>query len=975
MDPNLEAIESLLTGSPIRIESSQKNTPTAGRSFTDQVQELNFMRGVTMSEEREKSSWEWPPGQKLQLSTPSRQKLSFAMKTPGYAIPTPAPKLHIDRQKTSEMILDTSDGGEEEAMELHPTDSFEALAGNTDSSFDDSDFLPADFGVPFTPARANKENFQLAKSAQKSNSPVLSSAQIQAKIDEAVDVAKKLWLAQETQRLEEEITERVQKEAHEQLEKHGAAWSAEHEEEVARLQSQMDAIVEKRKAQLELEFAEKLERKAQSIDNGYASKIQGLICEHASQMENHQKVLDQVKDTSETRTFFLKDRVLELELELTNTTEESERTIQELKATVDRLRSSVYETTDLMEAEHAALVRKMIENHAEDCNRLHLGNDQAVEAAKSVWEQGHSLKLSEEMIRLQSEHKDALANIVDLHTCEIEQLRNDVTNHLYSIDKLRDEMNVAKADYTEEIHQMKKENESLQKELAERTKASIEMEHDILKLQTEIDDLLSKEAQNQVDLNTTYEAQISRLQAELKTTRDVSSSEHKAEIESLMAQRATEKEAQTMAFESEKKAFEDRLANLEESLLRSSAMQATAVAEIENKHAQKLEQITIALEEERSSLAIQLQQKDELASKIQLLEVALSSLTTEQAGQIAHIKACHDSELNAIDLEREKQLDDLRVQLERRMAETLSHLSDVAAREKTLLDKVSQLEAEADQAQGDVQRRVQELRKEHSSEIDELISQLDLVEAENKKEFTVLENKMKQKDAIIAALGTQLAEATSRSNELDAEHQNAIEALQAAKEEAHLAKLQCATFAANLERSKIEYKKAIEDEKRKRQDAREEVRAGMILAAEEQFAKANMEYLRLKSEFESTLSKLGKTEREFKVVSVELEAAKKEHITKEVEMTAELAQARATVATNEAVSARKVQEYSLEIERLNTTHQELQAKLDDSFLNCKAAHQSLGTIVAEKEQLAKENRDLKEVCEELMAMVEAEKLS
>lgn len=949
MDLDLEAIELLLTGSP------------------------NFMRGVTMSEEREKSCWECPPGEKLQLSTPTRQKRSFAMKTPGCAIPTPAPKIHIDRQKTSDKILDTSDGGVKVVTEFHPTDSSEALAGNTYSSVDDIDFLPNDFGVPFTPERANKENFHFSNSVQKSNSPVLSSAQIQAKIDEAVDAAKKIW-AQETQRLEEEITERVQKEAHEQLEEHGAAWSTEHEEEVARLQSQMDTIVEKRKAELELAFSEKFERRVEDIDNNYASKIQRLIFEHASKVENHEKVLDQVKDTSETRICLLKDRVLELEMELTNTTEESERSILELKATVDRLKTQVDETTDLIQAEHAITIKTMIENHAQDCNRLHLGYDQAVEAAKSAWGQEHSLKLSEEMDRLHSEHKEALAHVVDLHTCESEQLRNDITSHLHSIEKLKDEINISKAKHVEEIHQIQKENESLQKELTERTKSSIEMEHDILKLKTEIDDLLSKEAQNQVDLHTKYEAQISQLQAELKTTVGIYSSEHQAEMESLMAQRATEKEAQTMAFESEKKAFEERITNLEESLARSSAMHANAVAEMEKTHATKVEQITIALEEERSSQARQLQQKDELASKIQLLEVALSSLTTEQARQIADIKASHASEINEMTLQRQRQLDDLRVEMERRMAETLSHLSEVATREKALLEKVSTLEAEVGQAQGDVQRRVQELRKEHSSEIDELISQLDLVEAENKKEFTLLENKMKQKDAIIAALGTQLAEATSRRNEQDAEHQNTIEALQAAKDEAHLAKLQCATFEANLERSKVDYKKAIEDEKRKRQEAREEVRAEMIHAAEEQFAKANVEYLRVKSEFESTLLKLGKIEREFKVVCVELETAKKECATKEVEMTAELAQTRATVATNEAMSARKVQEYSLEIERLNKAHQELQAKLNDSFLNCKAAHQSLGTIVAEKEQLAKENRDLKEVCEELMAIVEAEKL-
>lgn len=81
------------------------------------------------------------------------------------------------------------------------------------------------------------------------------------------------------------------------------------------------------------------------------------------------------------------------------------------------------------------------------------------------------------------------------------------------------------------------------------------------------------------------------------------------------------------------------------------------------------------------------------------------------------------------------------------------------------------------------------------------------------------------------------------------------------------------------------------------------------------------------------------------------------------------------VATNEASFARKVQEYTIAIERLNVTIDELRVQLDESSANCRSANLNLGTIFAEKEQLAKENRDLKEVCEELMAIVEAGKFS
>ena len=54
---------------------------------------------------------------------------------------------------------------------------------------------------------------------------------------------------------------------------------------------------------------------------------------------------------------------------------------------------------------------------------------------------------------------------------------------------------------------------------------------------------------------------------------------------------------------------------------------------------------------------------------------------------------------------------------------------------------------------------------------------------------------------------------------------------------------------------------------------------------------------------------------------------------------------------------------------------ELRMHLEESSANCISANLSLGTVVTEKEQLAKENRDLKEVCEELMAILEAGKFS
>ena len=78
---------------------------------------------------------------------------------------------------------------------------------------------------------------------------------------------------------------------------------------------------------------------------------------------------------------------------------------------------------------------------------------------------------------------------------------------------------------------------------------------------------------------------------------------------------------------------------------------------------------------------------------------------------------------------------------------------------------------------------MEKVREEHRSEIDEMLSQLDLVEAEHSERYEENGRAVSQKDAIIAALGSQLAEATAKTKAIAKDHDKTIAMAQVSRRE------------------------------------------------------------------------------------------------------------------------------------------------------------------------------------------------
>eukprot|EP00978_Attheya_sp_CCMP212_P021239 scaffold61838_cov69-Attheya_sp.AAC.2 len=280
-----------------------------------------------------------------------------------------------------------------------------------------------------------------------------------------------------------------------------------------------------------------------------------------------------------------------------------------------------------------------------------------------------------------------------------------------------------------------------------------------------------------------------------------------------------------------------------------------------------------------------------------------------------------------------------------------------------LRNKIVQFESEQSSVDAKHKQQIQQVRAENASEIEDVLSQLDVVEAEHHEKHRLSELQVAQKDAIISALGTQLAEANSVTGALQKEQELAISRVEAVEAEAASANEKAQTLESTIHKLELDHVKELKEERDKRRVACEEVKVDMIQEAEAQFATANAHYLKLKSEHETAKDNARVMEKDLASAKADSAKAMKEKKTIQVDFAAEVSQLKAALATEEAKLLQYKKEQSVQLE-------ELTVELAEAKTNCTAAHSSLASLVMEKEKMIKENVDLNGVCEELMAMVE-----
>jgi hypothetical protein len=324
--------------------------------------------------------------------------------------------------------------------------------------------------------------------------------------------------------------------------------------------------------------------------------------------------------------------------------------------------------------------------------------------------------------------------------------------------------------------------------------------------------------------------------------------------------------------------------------------------------------------------------------------------------QMTRMQELHKEEIELVKCEAREQI---MIAMQNEVNALQTELSTAQVDKNNLEMKFSELElrfgetlakSQTDKLDGD--RRVAEIQTRHRKEIDELTAELDLFEAENEENIRKLQESLKDKEAVISAMGSQLAEAESRFSTTIENQQLLHSKIEDLQGDLKKAKEEKAATEQEITKQIILKEKAIED-----------VANELTAKAEEQFEERNELYRVLKKKFDEATSKISILERDVRFAKKELDELKKRQEAREADLKDELAQAKASIAKSEANLARAEKNHRAEL-------QLSQDELDASKATSQQIQKSLAVVVHEKEKLAAEVVDLKNISEELMAMVE-----
>lgn len=289
-----------------------------------------------------------------------------------------------------------------------------------------------------------------------------------------------------------------------------------------------------------------------------------------------------------------------------------------------------------------------------------------------------------------------------------------------------------------------------------------------------------------------------------------------------------------------------------------------------------------------------------------------------------------------------------------------------------MMQKIIAYEAQQESDSKKFEIKIKKIVDDHAAEIDELLAQLDLVEEEHSEKVLTLEKNVHEKETIIGVLGTQLSDAIRKNEGMNTELKSFCTELEASQNQIHEARNNVSTLEVTIKEMTKENANNLEEERKKRLNACQKVKSDMISAAEQQFEEANVHYIKLKKEYDSSRNRLATVETELQRTNAQTESLVKQRLADEAEKKAEIAQLKASLAAVEASAAKSEQKHSSIVDKIRTENSEIMAKLEEAKSNCASAHMSLATVVTEKQRLSRENAEINAVCEELMSMVEVQ---
>ena len=770
----------------------------------------------------------------------------------------------------------------------------------------------------------------------------------------------------------------------ETLSDHAARWKREHEQDVTALQKKYDRELLDQKDQVALS--------------------QKLALSRLREMEQVKKELESNRESSEKQVEELSNELETIRGQLE--TMEEELAVTKVVGAVKSPRrapsraSTPPSTPKALQDKQVETLRRQIQELEEQASQRTLEHKKALEELKQTSQQEIGLvkkDLEAKLVEHQKRERELKATLAKA---------DDKEELLEKIEKLELER---KMDRNGGLREVQKKEELLQK---------------IAVLEKKEKELISEHSRTLQDLRDQSEAEIHKLQRDIekeynrRLEREKELQQSISETSSFEKEELLEKiEKLESELQNEKKGFvlmKMKLASAEKELASIDTIKAEEFASREKDYRETidlLEKKVAQLETTTRSLDEADQEKASLLEKIASFEKELDAEKAKRTDQFADVENLHKQELDALRKEYDEKLAKAKesdAQLEllrkeskdtieelRRKAQSqedeIELLSKKSGDEDGVRDELERVKSEKSELEKELERALSEKKKieidfqdSHRKELDDVIAQLDLMEAEFKeekeglrKDNAELQQSISDKESVISALGAQIAELNDRYSKIEESKEIVEQTVTAVRQDSEKAQQRVRHLEGKLKSLTGEFEAFRKEADRLRDEACEAAREETIERAEAQFQQANSLYMKLKKQYNLSKEKVDSLTADLDKAKRQLEANDRRLDERDAEHKAEVADLKSSIAKAEVEHAKKLKEHRQEMDKLLMAADNFEKKQKAATETSRNLQSSLSTFVADNDRLKKElaalkndHEDTQKVCEELLAELE-----
>jgi len=260
-----------------------------------------------------------------------------------------------------------------------------------------------------------------------------------------------------------------------------------------------------------------------------------------------------------------------------------------------------------------------------------------------------------------------------------------------------------------------------------------------------------------------------------------------------------------------------------------------------------------------------------------------------------------------------------------------------------------------------------------ASEIDALIQQLDEVESDFNIKLEAAETTIREKDAIIGALGHNLSELKAENGRLRQDLHLQRNVLEMTQQDLDRSNGQLRKVTAEMAQQTKEHESLLKKEVGRLEAKAKQVEKDVVSQAQGQFAQAKRAYDALVAQRDELLLDRSDLSKRLHAAADEAKKGEAKAKTTEADLRATIASLQAEVAAADAraISLQRDQRVATEeAEGRIRVLEEALGRCETERMDLKKGSSLAAARTSEEQRLVKENAELNALCEELMAMVE-----